>query len=147
MISPVIDPDFSNLLSAPDAKRLLKRLQEFDNKKPNDRVKVKPQLKALAEQWQQIIHAQHINTSDDKLSKNAQSANIFNDKNEEAATDWLINLFNPLFADQEVILVRGAGEPEYFPAKDNQPARIEFAHGFFQSALHEIHTPPYRLTC
>ena len=147
MISPVVDPDFSHLLSAPDAKRLLKRLQALDNNKPNDRVKVKPQLKALAEQWQQSIHAQHINTSDDKLSKNAQSANIFNDKNEEAATDWLINLFNTLFADQEVILVRGAGEPEYFPAKDNQPARIEFAHGFFQSALHELHTPLYRLTC
>ena len=137
MIPPVVDPDFSHLLSAPDAKRLLKRLQALDNKKPNDRVKVKPQLKALAEQWQQIIHAQHINTSDDKLSKNAQSANIFNDKNEEAAIYWLINLFNTLVADQEVILVRGAGEPEYFPAKDNQPARIEFAHGFFQSALHE----------
>ncbi len=137
MISPVVDPDFSHLLSAPDAKRLLKRLRALNNQKPNDRVKVKPQLKALAEQWQQIIHAQHINTSDDKLSKNAQSANIFNDKNEEAATDWLISLFNTLFAEQQVILVRGAGEPEYFPAKDNQPARIEFAHGFFQSALHE----------
>ena len=34
--------------------------------------------------------------------------------------------------------MRGAGEPEYFPAKNNQLARIEFAHGFFQSALHEI---------
>ena len=147
MISPVVDPDFSHLLSAPDAKRLLKRLQALDNKKPNDRVKVKPQLDALSKQWQQIIHAQHINTSYDKPNIDAQSTNTSNDENEKAATDWLISLFNTLFADQEVILVRGAGEPEYFPAKDNQPARIEFAHGFFQSALHELHTPPYRLTC
>ena len=147
MIPPVIDPDFSHLLSAPDAKRLLKRLRALDSKKPNDRVKVKPQLEALSEQWQQIVHAHHISTSHDKPNIDAQSTNTSNDKNEEAATDWLINLFNTLFADQEVILVRGAGEPEYFPAKDNQPARIEFAHGFFQSALHELHTPPYRLTC
>ena len=138
MISPVVDPDFSHLLSAPDAKRLLKRLQALDNKKPNDNIQIKPQLKALSEQWQQIIHAQHISTSHDKPNIDAQSTNTSNDENEKAATDWLISLFNTLFADQEVILVRGAGEPEYFPAKDNQPARIEFAHGFFQSALHEI---------
>ena len=147
MISPVIDPDFSNLLSAPDAKRLLKRLQALDNKKPNDNIQIKPQLKALSEQWQQIIHAQHTKPFPDQPIIDAQSTNTCNDENEKAATDWLIGLFNTLFADQEVILVRGAGEPEYFPAKDNQPARIEFAHGFFQSALHEIHTPPYRLTC
>ncbi|MDN5694296.1 MAG: elongation factor P hydroxylase, partial [Psychrobacter sp.] len=81
------------------------------------------QLNALSEQWQKIIHAENINTVDE---------------NEKTATDWLISLFNTLFAHQHVILVRGAGEPEYFPAKDNQPARIEFAHGFFQSALHEL---------
>ena len=137
MISPVVDPDFSHLLSAPDAKRLLKRLRALDSKKPNDNIQKKPQLKALAEQWQQIICAQHTKPFPDKPIIDAQSANISNDKNEEAATDWLISLFNTLFAEQQVILVRGAGEPEYFPAKNNQPARIEFAHGFFQSALHE----------
>lgn len=125
MISPAVNPDFSHLLSTPDAKRLLKRLNELDSKKTNDNFdnKIKLQLKTLSEQWQKIIHAEAINAFDE---------------NEKAATGWLIALFNTLFADQEVILVRGAGEPEYFPAKDNQPARIEFAHGFFQSALHEV---------
>ena len=125
MISPAVNPDFSHLLSTPDAKRLLKRLNELDSKKTNDNFdnKIKPQLQKLSKQWQKIIHAEDINAFDE---------------NEKAATDWLIALFNTLFADQEVILVRGAGEPEFFPAKDNQPARIEFAHGFFQSALHEL---------
>jgi elongation factor P hydroxylase len=57
---------------------------------------------------------------------------------ERAATDWLIQLFNTLFVQQNVILARSAGEPEYFPAHNGQPARIEFAHGFFASALHEM---------
>ncbi len=35
-------------------------------------------------------------------------------------------------------LVKGDFEPEYFPAIDSTPARIQFAHGFFNSALHEI---------
>ena len=124
MISPAVNPDFSHLLSTHDAKRLLKRLNELDSKKTNANFdnKIKPQLQTLSEQWQKIIHAEDINPFDE---------------NEKAATGWLIALFNTLFADQEVILVRGTGEPEYFPAKDNQPARIEFAHGFFQSALHE----------
>ena len=34
--------------------------------------------------------------------------------------------------------MRGEFEPEYFPASTNSPARIQFAHGFFNSALHEI---------
>ena len=125
MISPAVNPNFSHLLSTPDAKRLLKRLNELYSKKTNDNFdnKIKPQLQTLSKQWQKIIHAEDINAFDE---------------NEKAATDWLIALFNTLFANQEVILVRGAGEPEYFPAKDNQPARIEFAHGFFQSALHEL---------
>ena len=66
---------------------------------------------------------------------------------EQAVTDWLIDLFNTVFAHQKIVLVRGQGEPEYFPATDTLPARIEFAHGFFASALHELHTSPYRLTC
>ena len=125
MISPAVDPDFSVLLSVSDAKRLLHRLNTLETKKPPESLSAisKMQLNALSEQWQKIIHAENINTVDE---------------NEKTATDWLISLFNTLFAHQHVILVRGAGEPEYFPAKDNQPARIEFAHGFFQSALHEI---------
>ncbi|OOR88299.1 hypothetical protein B0181_08575 [Moraxella caviae] len=62
---------------------------------------------------------------------------------EKSLTDWLITLFNALFDNTvatpvATVLVRGAGEPEYFAASENAPARIEFAHGFFQSALHEI---------
>ena len=125
MISPAVNPDFSHLLSTHDAKRLLKRLNELDSKKTNANFdnKIKPQLQTLSEQWQKIIHAEDTNAFDE---------------NEKTATDWLISLFNTLFSEQQVILVRGNGEPEYFPAKDNQPARIEFAHGFFQSALHEL---------
>ena len=125
MISPAVNPNFSHLLSTPDAKRLLKRLNELDSKKTNANFdnKIKPQLQTLSEQWQKIIHAEDTNAFDE---------------NEKTATDWLISLFNTLFSEQQVILVRGNGEPEYFPAKDNQPARIEFAHGFFQSALHEL---------
>lgn len=52
--------------------------------------------------------------------------------------DWLILHFNRWFAHHHVVLFRGESEPEYFPAIDGQPARIEFAHGFFNSALHEI---------
>lgn len=124
MISPAVDPDFSVLLSVSDAKRLLHRLNTLETKKPPESLSAisKMQLNALSEQWQKIIHAENTNTVDE---------------NEKAATDWLISLFNTLFAHQHVILVRGAAEPEYFPAKDNQPARIEFAHGFFQSGLHE----------
>ncbi len=57
---------------------------------------------------------------------------------ERQATDWLIRLFNALFIAQKVELVRGNNEPEYFPAINDNLARIEFAHGFFASALHEI---------
>ena len=75
------------------------------------------------------------------------SLNCTNIKDSERqATDWLIRLFNALFIVQKVELVRGNNEPEYFPAINDNLARIEFAHGFFASALHEIHTPLYRLT-
>ncbi len=52
--------------------------------------------------------------------------------------DWLILHFNLWFSHLNVILVRGIDEPEYFPVTEQQPARIQFAHGFFNSALHEI---------
>lgn len=66
-----------------------------------------------------------------------------NTQDETALTDWLIDLFDQLFnnhqlAQMPTMLIRGDGEPEYFPSDGNSPARIEFAHGFFQSALHEI---------
>ncbi len=52
--------------------------------------------------------------------------------------DWLILHFNAWFSHLNVTLVRGEFEPEYFPATTEHPARIQFAHGFFNSALHEI---------
>lgn len=52
--------------------------------------------------------------------------------------DWLILHFNRWFSHLNVNLVKGDFEPEYFPAIDSIPARIQFAHGFFNSALHEI---------
>ena len=52
--------------------------------------------------------------------------------------DWLILHFNHWFSHLNVTLVRGDFEPEYFPATQDSPARIQFAHGFFNSALHEI---------
>ena len=52
--------------------------------------------------------------------------------------DWLILHFNHWFSHLNVMLVRGDFEPEYFPATKDLPARIQFAHGFFNSALHEI---------
>ncbi len=63
--------------------------------------------------------------------------------NDAALTKWLIELFDDLFNNDKLNqmptrLVRGDGEPEYFPADTHDVARIEFAHGFFQSALHEI---------
>lgn len=58
--------------------------------------------------------------------------------NEHAQVDWLILHFNQWFSHYNVVLVRGEHEPEYFPANNDLPARIQFAHGFFNSALHEI---------
>lgn len=57
---------------------------------------------------------------------------------ETEQVDWLILHFNYWFSHLNVNLIRGEHEPEYFPATYEQPARIQFAHGFFNSALHEI---------
>ncbi len=57
---------------------------------------------------------------------------------EAQQVDWLILHFNHWFSHLNVCLVKGDFEPEYFPATEDAPARIQFAHGFFNSALHEI---------
>ena len=57
---------------------------------------------------------------------------------EQDQVDWLILHFNHWFSHHNVTLVKGDFEPEYFPATEDTPARIQFAHGFFNSALHEI---------
>lgn len=66
-----------------------------------------------------------------------------NPNDDQSLTDWLIELFNLLFNNTNLnqtptILVRGEAEPEYFASQNGQPARIEFAHGYFASALHEV---------
>lgn len=55
-------------------------------------------------------------------------------------TDQLIQVFNHTFLrSHNTELVRGDGEPIYLPASEGfDHHRIEFAHGFFASALHEI---------
>lgn len=62
-------------------------------------------------------------------------ANLISESEQVA---WLILHFNHWFSHLNVTLVKGDFEPEYFPADENSPARIQFAHGFFNSALHEI---------
>ena len=57
---------------------------------------------------------------------------------EAQQVDWLILHFNYWFSHLNVTLIRGDFEPEYFPANKNEPARIQFAQGFFNRALHEM---------
>ena len=68
----------------------------------------------------------------------AQRLQWVNLQTEVQQVDWLILHFNHWFSHLNVTLVRGDFEPEYFPATETEAARIEFAHGFFNSALHEI---------
>jgi elongation factor P hydroxylase len=72
------------------------------------------------------------------LSKQVQRLPWINSTPETQQVDWLILHFNLWFSHLNVTLVRGDFEPEYFPATNQAPARIQFAHGFFNSALHEI---------
>ena len=68
----------------------------------------------------------------------AQRLQWVNLHTEVQQVDWLILHFNHWFSHLNVTLIKGDFEPEYFPATETAPARIQFAHGFFNSALHEI---------
>lgn len=117
--------DFSTLLTASNVKTLLKRLVELETISANN----------------SKSHETSATTrSLDESIRNISSINTLtsHQASEYAITNWLISLFNILFSTQRVELVRGNQEPEYFPAQNGRPARIEFAHGFFASALHEI---------
>ncbi|WP_114701685.1 elongation factor P hydroxylase [Psychrobacter proteolyticus] len=125
--------NFSDLLSPTEASSLLQQLIQLGSQTknvPNNRLCLDKDedLKELRSQWQELSITQFDNT---------HTAELIIDS-ERLATDWLIQLFNTLFANQQVILARSDGEPEYFPAQNDKSARIEFAHGFFASALHEI---------
>ena len=74
----------------------------------------------------------------DISNRQAQLSTWKNLCTEAEQVDWLILHFNRWFSHLNVNLVKGDFEPEYFPAIDSTPARIQFAHGFFNSALHEI---------
>jgi len=69
----------------------------------------------------------NINTDTDSIDKNTYLA------------ETLCRLFAKCFSvNYDTVLVSGASEPLYEPAKANQPARIYFAHDYFSSALHEV---------
>lgn len=147
MTSKFSSPDFSTLLTLDSALALLTQLTDLQSHSLTDSSKAdkalnttastntqsKLCLKQAQQQWQRI-HSHY--------EQRAISATTGSDKAqydyEHAITDWLISLFNALFFEQNVRLVRGKHDPEYFPAQDDKPARIEFAHGFFSSALHEL---------
>ena len=125
--------NFSDLLSSTEASSLLQQLTQLGSHTENSSSNIlsydkNEYLNELRSQWQELSSTQ----SDD-----THTAELVVDS-ERLTTDWLIQLFNTLFADQQVILVRSNDEPEYFPAQNDKPARIEFAHGFFASALHEM---------
>ena len=56
------------------------------------------------------------------------------------SSEDLIILFERCFYQRyQTRLVKGDGEPVYLPKSENRPwHEIQFAHGFFSSALHEI---------
>lgn len=84
----------------------------------------------LKQEWHSLQqHRQNQITNDPLTSE---------DDLEPLEVNWLIKVFNKAFSHYNVTLVRGEYEPEYFPANQEQPARIQFAHGFFRSALHEL---------
>ena len=121
--------DFSTLTSSLQSDVLLQRLTQLnDNTDRHSLATLYFGSIECLEKWSNQWH--ELSTIDDTI----QTESV----RERLATDWLIKLFNTLFVDQQVILVRSEGEPEYYPAQGNEPARIEFAHGFFASALHEI---------
>src|SRR5690606_8753610 len=74
----------------------------------------------------------------DSSTQQVQLSPCANLSSEAQQVDWLILHFNHWFSHLNVTLVRGEFEPEYCPASVDRPARIQFAHGFFTSALHEI---------
>ena len=80
----------------------------------------------------------HSSTDSDHFANAMQLLPWQSNAVETEQVDWLILHFNHWFSHLNVCLVRGDFEPEYFPATTDEPAKIQFAHGFFNSALHEI---------
>lgn len=134
---PNNDFQFSTLLSPikSDALRQhLEQLSVYTNDISTDAsITIKQNLSLWKQQWFMLSTERDEFVADD----NNEGLALLEDS-EKTSTNWLIRLFNTLFSDKHVILARSNGEPEYFPAVGHEPARIEFAHGYFASALHEI---------
>jgi len=125
--------DFSDLLPAVVASSLLQQLTKLESHTENtSNSKLYPDTNVDLTEWRNQWRG--LSTTQPNSTHSTESIVA----NERLSTDWLMQLFNTLFSDQQVILARSDNEPEYFPAQGNKPARIEFAHGFFASALHEI---------
>ena len=127
IIHPCLDIDFYRLLPLLRCSKFLQTLEAEVTDKSLPELSAS-QMQFWSIQWRQLQHSIQSNKSD-----LADQSRI-----DYELTQWLIEVFNQLFAQYRVILVRGAGEPEYIAPQGSQPARIEFAHGFFASALHEI---------
>lgn len=95
---------------------------------------LQPQTEVNKKSLVSTLSTVHFDISPDQVQR-LEWANL---QSETEQVDWLILHFNYWFSHLNVNLIRGEDEPEYFPATEQQPARIQFAHGFFNSALHEI---------
>ena len=95
---------------------------------------LQPQTEVNKKSLVSTLSTVHFDISPDQVQR-LEWANL---QSETEQVDWLILHFNYWFSHLNVNLIRGEHEPEYFPATQQQPARIQFAHGFFNSALHEI---------
>lgn len=104
-------------------------------------------LKNRPTAWQDFYHNDNVRTLvqsvclfDDAYQTLKNAYQTLDKSDEDTQTAWLMALFDLLYdkSPMPTRLVRGESEPEYFASVDGKPARIEFAHGFFQSALHEI---------
>ena len=129
-------PAFASLLTAVNRPILRERLLELNRGSTAASSAVNPNLaitwlEQMRNRWQALQRL--------KSDKTCDNEPLLDDSSyEQSLTDWLIELFDAIFAPQNTVLVRGDNEPEYFPATLEAPARIVFAHGFFASALHEI---------
>lgn len=134
MDNKITYPDFSALLTYKVAQQLQSQLYKLSNQKVKKLIHLMSNNRSNCSPKHLCLN--NLNIDDLNIDKSN-----FNDLNSQEleweATNWLIEVFEILFAEQRVQLIRGQQEPEYFPASHNAPARIEFAHGFFASALHE----------
>lgn len=124
--------NFSTLLTSANIAKLLESLVM-----PENALRFSSHL-YVTKKSERINRLEYLNIADTIGIKTLLITDNISSSDEQKSTDGLIDLFNILFAEQNVELVRGDGEPEYFPAIYGQLARIEFAHGFFASALHEL---------